>query len=558
MPAHNNGGLLFVNKTSFSRSFSNNKGDAEDLKEIYQHAQKSRDYEEERETRKRLRRSRLLSSGRTPIAVAPRQVPSAATLPTPPETPISNGVRPLAIAFNGMGSEQLDHGHCKSTLRENGVPSLSLVTPSGSSREPFGQFNISMNAEKYRILEYFVRRFLPAATRSNAGAFMGQSQASPTSPAVQLVRSALSDELHVLALLSAASGRMKFVEGLQFSRADLPERLADATLRLLRSYLAQGKPISHELLQTIFYLWSVESYRRNWENVHTHGKMILYLADNNLGGFRNMDPQLQRMLWIADRFQAAATQTPPLIKERWKTERLLPHQYSCAVKGLQKNNIKQPMGYGFVEVGGLFTPGFRLLLESVLDLCCIIHCHWVDFPEQDLIPDRHWAIGRSYFIIDELITFSVYERGSRPLDREGKMQDCVRLALIIWMAFVPTSFPYAAAAKLPFLRAAVDAKALRNMLEGLLGDISDQAFGESEQLLLFWVAGLGAMTSAVDEGQEWFTVQFQQLAKRLGVLSWDQFALLQERFLMLDTLKLGNLTRLKWLLQRAVHANVGD
>ena len=420
----------------------------------------------------------------------------------------------------------------------------------------FGQEWLTEIHRKYRILEYFVGRFFPAATRSALGAFTGQSQASSTHPAVQVVRCALSEELHVLALLSVASGRMKFVEGLHFSRADLPERLTDATLRLLRRYLAQGKSITHELLQTIFCLWSVESYRRNWEAVRTHGNMIMYLADKNLGGFRNMNSHLQRMLWIADRFQAAATQTPPLIKERWETEKLLPHQYSCAVEGLQKNNVKQPMGYGFVEVRSSYTPGFRLLLDNVLDLCCVIHCHWVEFSEQNLIPDRNWAIGRSYCLIDELIAFRNSEVGSRPLHQEDKIQDCVRLALIIWMAFVPTSFPYATAAKLPFLRTAINSNPLRNKLEGLLTDTKAQTFGLNEQLLLFWVAGLGAITSEVDENHEWFTVQFQRLAKGLGVLSWDQFASVQERFLMLDTLKLGNVTKLRWLLQQAVHADV--
>ena len=173
-----------------------------------------------------------------------------------------------------------------------------------------------MNPEKHRILDYFVVRFFPAVTRTDVAAFMGYPRVSSTTPAVEVVRRALSDELHVLALLAAAGARMKFIERYyHFPRDDLPERLADGTLRLLRQYLAQEKPITYELVQTILYLWAYESYRRNWTAVMPHAKMTMYLVDNHLGGLRNLDPPMQRMLWMYDRFQAAATQSPHLIKE---------------------------------------------------------------------------------------------------------------------------------------------------------------------------------------------------------------------------------------------------
>ncbi|KIX95709.1 uncharacterized protein Z520_08416 [Fonsecaea multimorphosa CBS 102226] len=560
MPAHK-AGLLFVNKTASSKSLSNSKGDVEDSRQIHKHVQKSRDYEKEKETRRKLKRARLFSLGWAPVSVAPRQTLDSAPLPVLSDASPSKGTRSVALRPHVNQRREADSECCATPEGpKHDVQKLSLVMPTGGSLDPFGQFRIPMNLEKHRILEYFVSKFFPAVTRSDIVAFMGHPLASTSSPAVQVVRRASSDELHVLALLAAASARMKFVDRYHFSRADLPERLADATLRLLRNYLGQARPITHELVQSILYLWAVESYRRNWEAVWTHGKMIMYLCNHHLGGFQNLDPYMRRMLWIADRFQAAATQSPPLIKERWGTEELTPQQYTCAVAALREHG-KQPMGHGFTETNGVFSEHFQNLLDAVLELCCVIHCHWVGLTEQALIPKLEWAVARSYFIADELINFKediAGESVESPVSGEPNFQDCVRLALIVWMAFVPSCVPYAASAGPVTLRAAVDAKPLRIRLGRIVSNLHEHPASLQEQMMLLWVAGLGAVASELVHNQEWFAVHFQRLAKKLGIFSWEDFMPIQERFLLLDHLKAGSLTKLTWLLQRAVHADLGD
>ena len=89
-----------------------------------------------------------------------------------------------------------------------------------------------------------------------------------------------------------------------------------------------------------------------------------------------------------------------------------------------------------------------------------------------MIPDRQWTTARSFFVGDELLTFT----GIPSPDREdSRLQECMRLALIIWMAFVPAS--YATASPTLTLRAAVDTSALRNTLAELL-DANSAAEGE--------------------------------------------------------------------------------
>jgi hypothetical protein len=385
---------------------------------------------------------------------------------------------------------------------------------------------------------------------------MGHPSVTSPNPAVQIVRRALSDDLHVLALLTAASARMKFVDVHHFSREDMPEQLANATSRLLREYLASGKPITHELIQSILYLWAFESYRRHWDAVATHRKMIVYLADNHLGGFRNLEPYFKRMFWLADRFHAAATQTPPMIQERWGEIELTIRQRTCALMALDGRGRRR-MGYGFVKASTMFSDGFQRLLTSVLNLSSVLQCHWLKIEDpQHQVPDSQWAIARAFFVGDELVNFKESRTVDNDVVEEDTVQDCVRLALIIYFAFVPAATPYVTDTNLPTLRAAVDTKALRNKLGRVL-QARRTSNNMNEQTLLFWIAALGAVASELVTNQEWFSVEAQQLAKRLNCFTWEAFVPIQEKFFMLDPLRTANETKLMWLLQRAVHANGG-
>ena len=204
------------------------------------------------------------------------------------------------------------------------------------------------------------------------------------------------------------------------------------------------------------------------------------------------------------------------------------------------------MGHGFNGYQQCFQPRIPNLLDNVLDLTCIMHCHWLDVPDHPLIPDRHWTIARSFFIAEELIGF----KGGRDAD------ELVRLALIIWMAFSQASTLNARSPTLPPVRAAADTRALHHTFAEYTTKFDEASRDGASQLMLFWVAGLGAVVCEVSDNQEWFAVQFQRFAKKLEVFSWEGFAPIQEMFLMLDTLKPGGRTHLTWLLQRAIHADV--
>ncbi|KAI1623649.1 hypothetical protein EDD37DRAFT_609861 [Exophiala viscosa] len=490
MPTHNPG-LLFVNKTSRSKSLTNSRDDIEGLREIQQHAQKSRDYEKEKKRRGRLRTSKL------PIGWASISSASTRTLTVghprvPADTP--------AIKKDDEVEENRNLVDlCPKEDAKHDTPNVTTITPSGATVEPFSQFQISMNTEKYRILEYFAQRYFPAVTRLDVPQFMGRPESRSPNPATLWVRNALIDERS------------------HFAHLELPEQLADAALRHTRHYLEQGRPVGQELIQTILCLWAVESYRRNWDGVDGHRKMLLHLTDTYLGGFQNLEPYTQRMLWFADRFQAAATVTPPVIEERWETEDLTPQQYTSVITAIREHG-RRPMALGFIQA---------------------------------LIPHHDWAVGRGWAISDELISLED-DPLLHPSVRCRRLQDCIRRALIAWLAFVPASAnhsPDPREISSPVVRAAIDARPLRARLAGITESHSEQSPSRCEQLLVFWMAALGAVASELVENQEWFALHFQAFARQLEIYTWEDFMPINERFLLLEYLQPANCTKLTWLLQ---------
>ncbi|KAK5048262.1 hypothetical protein LTR84_005932 [Exophiala bonariae] len=552
----NSVGLLFVNKTSLSKSLSNSKADSQDLREINQHVQRSRDLGKERKSRRRVKRS---------------SIPLGWTFLPPPPSPTT--IRPvlrIADQPHSITSETSKQGHTSNSTSQGlktcshdscpTSPLLDIVRPSGTSAEPFGQFTVSMNAEKHRILQYFVTKFFPAVTRLDILSFITGNDQNPANPAIQIIRKSLSDHVHFLALLTASSARMKYVEQYHFAREDLPERLADATLKLLRKYLAEGRPVTQELLQSILYLWAIESYRRNWDAVLMHGNMIMYLCNTHFGGFQNLNPYLRRMLWIADRFQAAATARHPLVEERWETEEITTLQSSRAIQALQEHSW-EPNGRGFSRTKINFSLNFTAIIEAVVNLAHVIQCQWAEVAVLSELPDRDWAVARSYTLSDELLGSKDETLDASNANRHFKLQDCVRLALIVWLAFVPASAPYSPAKHVTgalTIRAAIDARPLRNRLSSIIDHCDTAPTSREDDLLLFWVAGLGAVASELVENQEWFAVQFQRYARKLAVYSWDDFIEVNDAFLLLDRLQQHNLTKLSWLLQRAIYAESSD
>jgi hypothetical protein len=165
MPTHK-AGLLFINKTSSSRSLSNSKSDA-DLKEIHKHVQKSRDFDREKEIRRQARKARLSSYGWAPIRVAPRIAAAGDGIQPPPVVPSDSTNRLTDIATKpDIDRDKDDKGlavDCIAKRHGDYAVHPGAITPRNSSLEPFGQFRVPMNSEKHQVLDCEFTLFLNRA-----------------------------------------------------------------------------------------------------------------------------------------------------------------------------------------------------------------------------------------------------------------------------------------------------------------------------------------------------------------------------------------------------------
>ena len=540
MAQNNSGSLLFVNKTSRSESLSNSRSDREDRKKINQFVQHSRDLEGEFHSRiERLKRTGLAKHTLSPYAATSQMNAPVTPLPTPPLTLL---VLPKSIERTELEIDYDEEPHEVSPVSE-----LTQLIPERGTIEPFGVCKVPLNNERYRILQYFVLEMFPAISRSDTPAFF----TGPTSPGqqavAQMIRDCLTSEMHTHALLTASTARMKYLAKVPLSHPDLPERYADTTMRLLRQHLSKHQVVDERLILTIFFLWAIESYRRDWKGVRTHQEMIKRLYTDYLGGFQNLSYQLRKILWFADRFQATATATPPVIEESWEPEDISPRVISRVLRAIIASR-QEPMGAGFDEYTmAFFTPDFRHLLHEVIVLGYVVQCYWSNIKES--YPDPNWVNGRSHSLLDRLL-FSHDDRSKEDPAFATMLQECVRLALVTWLAFIDAPktgvCPLSVAVGVR-IRVAIDARPLRQHLASLIiykreSGVEDEK--NSIERLFLWIAGLGGLVSELQSNIEWFCQRFRELAENLRIDSWATFMPIERTFLWLDRLEAANDFRL--------------
>ena len=267
-----------------------------------------------------------------------------------------------------------------------------------------------------------------------------------------------------------------------------------------------------------------------------------------------MRPCSDKPCRFGDRFQATATATPPVIEEEsWEPQDIAPGVVARVMRALEANG-QAPMGAAFGAYSiRFFTPEFRILVHEITVLACVVQCYWTKI--QESLPDPDWISGRSHAMLDKLLFF----RDTRPKETSSfatLLQDCVRLALITWLAFVGSPMTGVASKSLTDnikIRVAADARPLRQQFALLIAR-ARESLSEDQQhpidRLCLWIAGLGGVASEFKANIQFFLEHFRTLAERLDVDSWTSFTRIGRSFLWLDRLEAVNGFRLTRVLKR--------
>lgn len=238
-------------------------------------------------------------------------------------------------------------------------------------------------------------------------------------------------------------------------------------------------------------------------------------------------------------------------EESWEPQEISPSEVSRILKAIVATG-QEPMGAAFWESTIVyFTPEFRVLLHDVTILACVVQCYWTRI--QDSLPDAGWIYGRSHAILDKLL----FLKDTRSKDTSGfavLLQDCVRIALITWLAFIGSPMTGVASKSVKDnikIRVAADARPLRQQFALLIGQASIPEYQQpSIDRLCLWIAGLGGVASESKANIQFFLEHFRALAKRLHVDSRASFTRIGRSFLWLDRLEAVNGFRLTRVLKR--------
>ena len=399
--------------------------------------------------------------------------------------------------------------------------------PRDSAIEPFGLLTISMNAEKYSILQYFMTIYLPAQLHLYQ---------LPETERNSIVQGCLTDDIHFYSLLAAASARMKLISNNPLTRPDLPEYFALRATGMLRQYLLNRQPVTQQIVYDMFLLGTAEVYRYNWSGVRVHITGVVAA----LGGFKQIDPCIRKMILRGDLYLAAVTSAPPILELCWDPGPIAePKSKNCLTTLL---TLDVPlMGAGFLDDLACWSNvTFCNILTDIVTFCRTLQYFWSGF--QQISWDREWVYGRSGALMHRLLSL-----GQSPCQDDGKArnqqhaltEECCRLALIIWLWFLVFGIT-GKSAQLPNLeqvlaRGPIGVAPLRKVLTRILeldgprsGDrgawsITHQAFATYGPMLL-WILGLGALAAFKEDDRGWFSNHFVTIARSMAVYSYEDFA----------------------------------
>lgn len=587
--------LLFVNKTARSPCLSNCRGDESEHRRLQQHAQRSRLLRHGvRANRRRGRISELpLDSGSTTDSSEPlyvvlelrltsetkakepefssdsqnttrnrtrrndnRSSPRFLEQQTPDNQVLDSRRHPnrptvTAVILGTPGSEYSRDNPSQPLTWSNDV---NYMLSSDNALDPFSNVAVPLTAEIFHILHYFTTQYFPATTQDDDNPCLSMQGPALEALILDTMNLSLSDRLCTFALLAATTSRMVYVSHHQFPRRDLPVALTQITLRLLRQRLAEGAPITKQLILAVKFLDAMEAYTFNWRAVLIHQKMIKHLGDKYFGGSHNLGRVVRKVFGSADLPAITNEAAARMFHAAYELKTHESHsQYDRMVAALMAHDIL-PLGSGFRLYMDHFGPQFRRLLDRVIELATVLQCHWAGVcPENTRLPDRAWVVNRSFELAEDLAALpSELNSGSPFL----LIQECVRLALLYDMQFVPYTKTSVQQRPHGNLQAILNTKPLKRALTSYISNYHTENgpgkfhFGVDIRPLLLFVVEKGALFSDPAEDQEVFATFFQSLALECGINSFTEFKQIHRYFLWLDVLETANDRRIPRLFEK--------
>ena len=463
---------LFVNKSARSESLSRSGSD--EKCDIQSHIQAKR-----HKNCKTSKRSRKASQSHT-------------TLQNVRVSPAS--VSPSTATDSGSPGQRQQDVH-QSGLPWNSPP-LIPRDPLCDVLDPFNTTAPQPTKATYHLLRYAFSSF---AEVTSQGESLDRRQ-DVRSRSVFRHRYAISerlrrcqvDNLTMLTTLAYSSSCIKWATGEQEEDRP-PELYILESVKALRSRLQVYCVVDSWLILSIYALaacelWTVQNQcvQARLDTCGMHLRTVAKLV-NQMGGWDMLDPYLMEGIILTVKYLALCELAPPVIPCDWDPGPLSKKLISQVRKGLDPE--LRNLGVELTTMPqGTFEPALIAIIEDTISCFQTAYHTWDQIDMQAYI--QRWLFLRQNALVYRLLSFKSATR----------VQECLRLALLLWILKVTPSFGAQRSCKriLPRIKTAF-IECQNDITEGQLP-------------MMLWVTSMSAMAAEYTTEREFFLLQTRRQA----------------------------------------------
>ena len=377
-----------------------------------------------------------------------------------------------------------------------------------SAFDPFFCSSVSISAKEQDLLYYPFRNFLETTFKAESLSVSTSAAGFRHKQAVnERLQQCAVDDLTMYTTLAYSASCMRWTVG-----EDDPERPAEIfilkAIDALRVRLKTAEVLDIWLIFSIYALAVSELWAQNYDAASAHLRMLNHFLAG-IGGLNYLNPYMMESIILCDKYVALGKFEPPILPLDWEPAPL-PKLKVMKVQSQMTPPLRN-LAQGFQGLVGesLGIELCRIVQDIVI---CVQLAEHIKVEATNQTEDQRWLFLRHQACVSRLMS----------LQTNSRLQDCTRVAIVIWTLKITAYFGAQRWSKKLLYR-------LKSQIIGLDGS------GEwIPSTLLFWMTCLGAMTAEYTEERDWFLARTLKLAKSLVVpIEKQAFRSILQRYLFI-------------------------
>ena len=384
-----------------------------------------------------------------------------------------------------------------------GLISPILAQPGMSYPDPFDCAAISIDPQEHRLLQYpfpaFIRISFTAEAMSMEPEAIVYRDFRHRKAITDRLQRCIVDQLTLYSTLAFCANCVRWAVGEQA----IPDRPTEyynlKAIEVLKHRLCKSDAAPDSwLVMAIYALGVSDMWARNYEASTSHLQIIRHFV-LKIGGMNSLEPYLMESLILGDKYLAIGKFAPPILPFDWDPGRFPKQKWSKLTANVDFSTLGSgALASGFFELDrSTLNPEVLAIVGDILEALRVAYC--LDTPRRISDPEsQHWLFLRNQAFVYRLLILPT---------KPGTLQECCRVALLVWLLKITAYFG-----------PPLTAKRLLSRLKAAICDLDDEDLQRRpEAELLFWIQCLGAMTAEYTVEREWFLRQTVESATLLKI-----------------------------------------